>query len=766
MLVKSDTQQMMAEMAGRLLAKENEMEARRHRLSGDQPARMHLWPHLTEQGLIGALAPEELGGFGGSTRDVGVLMALAGEWLVVEPLLHTALVAKAFALANARGCPVEEKLTASLVSGEMSFAFAHQEGADPFAARQTHAVRQGDAYRLSGTKAVIRHADLVDHLLVTAQLDGKPALFLVEARSTGVTLNPLRLIDASSAADVVLNDAPAQLVLDDAAAELNVLLALYLAGLSAEIAGVAAAVNSRTFAYLVTRKQFGVALSTFQALQHRAADMHIAAEEVRIFAGHVVDEIDATASAALSKAAALKAMADDAGRRIAHESVQLHGGMGVSDELDISHYFRRLAAIRGELAGSSVLRSFVDDVGSPIATVADDDEALARFRRDVRDFVQASLPDDIAGKGRESLEIVKDDYVRWQKILREKGWFAANWPSEFGGNDWDIRRQLTMLQESALNNAPMIIPYGVSMVGPVIYSFGNKAQQERHLPGILSNDVWWCQGYSEPNSGSDLASLKTTAVRDGDHYVVNGTKMWTTEAHWADWMHCLVRTNKDVKAQAGISFLLIDMTSPGIEIRPIVTIDGQHHTNQVFLDNVRVPAENLVGEEGQGWTIAKFLLSNERVAIADTGPKMRLLVHIRGMFEAACANGELTGARRTLIADMLVSVETELAALLAMEEHYVGYWAAGEAKTGPEASILKIRGTEILQRLSEVALAIEGPLGAVHDPRDLHLPGASKPTPAQSASAMAHQYLYGRCWSIFGGTNEIQRNIIAGTILR
>ena len=306
----------------------------------------------------------------------------------------------------------------------------------------------------------------------------------------------------------------------------------------------------------------------------------------------------------------------------------------------------------------------------------------------------------------------------------------------------------------------MISPYGVNMVGPVLQAFGTAEQQQKYLPGILSNETWWCQGYSEPNAGSDLASLKTTAVRDGDHYIVNGTKMWTTEAHWADMMHCLVRTDREVKPQRGISFLLIDMKSPGISIQPIVTIDGQHHTNQTFFDDVRVPVENLVGTEGQGWTIAKFLLSNERVAIADTGPKLRLLARIKAMLAALPSS-----PGKGHLANKLADAEIQLLGLCAMEEDYVQSWSDGGSKEGPQASILKIRGTEILQYLSEIAMEIEGPMGAAHDPHDLHRDPAGDIGPAAQASLIAHQYLYGRCWSIFGGTNEIQRTIIAQNLL-
>ena len=390
--------------------------------------------------------------------------------------------------------------------------------------------------------------------------------------------------------------------------------------------------------------------------------------------------------------------------------------------------------------------------------------AAAAFREEVREFVVANLPRDLAEKGRLGLELTRDDYVCWQKILHTRGWFAAAWPVEHGGAGWDLERQLILAQEAALNNAPLISPYGVKMVGPVIYTFGNDEQKARFLPGILSSDTWWCQGYSEPNSGSDLASLKTFAARDGDHYVINGTKMWTTEAHWADMMHCLVRTSREGKPQQGISFILLDMKTPGLTIRPIVTVDGQHHTNQIFFDDVRVPVENRVGREGDGWAIAKFLLANERVAIADTGPKMRFLGDLKRAY-AALDPALVPEASRTVLGQRLAEAAIQLLTLCALERHYVRQWSAGASKDGPEASILKIRGTEVLQLMTELALDLEGPLAAAHDPADLHRPPGSAFSPAQRASLIAHQYLYGRCWSIFGGTNEIQRNLIARAIL-
>ena len=755
---RTESQSLLADLAGRLFADHNGFEQRRGRLSGPAPQRLALWPVLAEQGVLGAAIPETAGGFGGSLRDLAVVQEQVGRSLVVEPVLAAAIGGRM--LLEAGG---HDDAVADIIAGDCVISFAHMETADPFTPPATQARADGNAHRLHGRKVAVRHADLAHRHIVTAMLDGQASCFLVDADASGLARDDLRLIDASSAATLHLNDTPASHL--GGPAMLARALDWYLAGLAAETAGIIAALNEKTFAYLGVRRQFGVALASFQALQHRAASMFAAAEESRALVDSTIEMVDAGSPSASRLVSAAKALSDDAGRRVAHEAAQLHGGMGVSDELDISHYLRRLAAIRAELGGAETHRRRFAALSTDDGLLLDEGPALAAFRDEVRSFVRANVPPALALKGQQGLEYDKADFVAWQGLLHRHGWFAAAWPVEHGGVGWDLERQLTFLQEAALNDAPFIVPYGVNMVGPVLYTFGTPAQRSRHLPGILSSEVWWCQGYSEPNAGSDLASLKTTAVRDGDDYIVNGTKMWTTEAHWADWMHCLVRTDRTVKAQRGISFLLIDMRSPGITVRPIVTIDGQHHTNQVFLDDVRVPAENLVGAEGQGWSIAKFLLSNERVAIADTGPKLRLLTDLRRRLHAATQSGMLDQAAAQSLEVQIADAAIQLSALCALEKTYVRAWAHGAASDGPQASVLKIRGTEILQLMSELALQIAGPMSAVHDPADLHAEPTEEPTQAIEASVAAHRYLYGRCWSIFGGTNEIQRGIIARAVL-
>ena len=383
------------------------------------------------------------------------------------------------------------------------------------------------------------------------------------------------------------------------------------------------------------------------------------------------------------------------------------------------------------------------------------------FRAEVRDFLQASLPPAIAAKVATAEHLAKEDIVAWQKILYAKGWIAPNWPKEYGGPGWTPTQRYIFDEECCLADAPHLSPFGLSMVGPVIYTFATAEQKAKYLPRILSSEDWWCQGYSEPGSGSDLASLKTRAESDGDHYVVTGHKIWTTQAHFANMMFCLVRTDPATKPQEGISFLLIDMTSPGITVRPIITIDEGHSINEVFLDGVRVSKANLVGKEGKGWTYAKFLLGNERTGIAAVADSKRRVLRLKDI-----ARGELCDGR-PLIDDP--SFRTKLAAveidLMSLEYTNLRVLAdeQGGRGPGPEASMLKIKGSEIQQTINE--LAVEA-LGYYASPYELPQPGSNLPPlgPA-NAHGLIGTHLYLRAATIYGGSNEIQRNVIAKMVL-
>ena len=387
------------------------------------------------------------------------------------------------------------------------------------------------------------------------------------------------------------------------------------------------------------------------------------------------------------------------------------------------------------------------------------DEDLA-FRDSVRSFLDQNLPADLQQKVRKHLRMAKDDYVRWHRILARQGWVAPGWPVEFGGPGWNPVQRHIWEEECARAGTPPILPFGVNMVAPVIMAFGSQAQKDHFLPRILSCEDWWCQGYSEPGAGSDLASLKTTAVRDGDHYIVNGQKTWTTLAQHADMIFCLVRTDTGVRKQEGISFLLIDMHAPGITVRPIIMLDEDHEVNEVFFDNVRVPFENLVGQENKGWTYAKYLLGHERTGIAAVGRSNRELAFLKRFAAAQSVNG------KPLLEDPLfgAKVATLEIELMALEMTVLRILSQASKGPGPEASVLKVRGTEIQQTLTELMVEAAGPMALPFDPA--YLEGETEHSIADDdAAPLAAHYFNVRKTSIYGGSNEIQRNIITQMIL-
>jgi alkylation response protein AidB-like acyl-CoA dehydrogenase len=382
------------------------------------------------------------------------------------------------------------------------------------------------------------------------------------------------------------------------------------------------------------------------------------------------------------------------------------------------------------------------------------------FRDEVRAFIEANYPKHLKGKVlREDLS--KEDFLAWHKILGKKGWSAPAWPKEYGGTGWTATQRYIWLEENARGETIPPLPFGVSMVGPVIYTFGTPEQKQRFLPGILSGDVWWAQGYSEPGAGSDLASLKTRAVREGDYYIVNGQKTWTTLGQYADWGFFLVRTNPDAKPQEGISFLLIDMKSPGVTVRPIKLLDGGYEVNDVFLDNVKVPVDQRIYEENKGWTCAKFLLAHERAGIAGVARSKRNVERLKSI-----AKSEIGDDGKPLIEDdefqrKLSELEIDLSALEMTELRTLAREQAGKGP-GPESSLLKIKGTEIQQRLTELTLEAVGNYAQPY-PRGL---GSNEfGVGPDYAGPAAPLYFNFRKASIYGGSNEIQRNIIAKMVL-
>jgi alkylation response protein AidB-like acyl-CoA dehydrogenase len=396
------------------------------------------------------------------------------------------------------------------------------------------------------------------------------------------------------------------------------------------------------------------------------------------------------------------------------------------------------------------------------APPTDPQSRIEQLRGEIRGFCRTGMPADILHKSSRHLMLSKDEYVRWMRALQSRGWAVAHWPVEYGGLAWSVLERFVLEDELGRAGCPWLIPFGVKYVGPVIYTFGSEAQKRRFLPPIVSTDEWWAQGYSEPGAGSDLASLRTVAERDGDHYIVNGQKCWTTYAQWADWMFCLVRTSHEERAQNGISFLLIDMRSAGVTVKPVRTMDMCHHVNEVWLDNVRVPLENRVGAEGEGWKLAKFLLVNERTYGSGVGESRFALTRLKALA------AEMPNSRRRLDADpafgrRIGELELRVFILETLSYQALADMTSG-SETGAEASMLKVRASETYQDLLEATVDALGYAGIAYDPDTLHgeAPPALGP---DDAAGILRYHLYNRAATIYGGSSEIQRNIIAKAVL-
>ena len=391
-------------------------------------------------------------------------------------------------------------------------------------------------------------------------------------------------------------------------------------------------------------------------------------------------------------------------------------------------------------------------------------EELA-FRDEVRGFIADNLPADIRDKMRLGWPPEKEDTIRWQRVLNKQGWAAYTWPREYGGPGWTPVQRMMFLEENQMAPAPDVQVFNITMIGPVLIQFGTREQKERFLPRARDVDDWWCQGFSEPGAGSDLAALKTAARREGDHYIVNGQKIWTSTAHMADWCFCLVRTDPNApKRQMGISFLLIDMKTPGITVRPIISIDGTHHLNEVFFDDVKVPVENRIYEENKGWDVAKFLLGNERTGIARIGKSKERVRFAKEAAKDMRAHGgalsdDFEFRRR------IAQLETDMKALEITQLRVLSAQKPGESKQDPLTAVLKVKGTELLQATSELVMDTGGPHSMPDWAQELAALSNEPELGPVWATEATRSYLMLRAASIYGGTNEIMKNIVAKAVL-
>ncbi|AMM25953.1 acyl-CoA dehydrogenase family protein [Variovorax sp. PAMC 28711] len=383
-----------------------------------------------------------------------------------------------------------------------------------------------------------------------------------------------------------------------------------------------------------------------------------------------------------------------------------------------------------------------------------------RFEGEVRAFIADNLPDDIREKVRLDRHLGRDDFMRWQQILGQQGWFTGAWPKAFGGHEWSPMQTVIFNRVAGEMHCPELQVFGPAMVGPVLYTFGTPEQQSQHLPAIRDSSIWWCQGYSEPGAGSDLAALQTQAENAGDHYRVNGQKIWTSFAHHADWMFCLVRTSREGRKQEGISFLLIDMKTPGVEVQPIRMMDGRHYLNAVFFNNVKVPRANLIGEEGRGWTYAKFLLENERVENANLRFITQELQKLRKVASEVRSKG------RPLIEDpafaaAVSAVEIQFKTLEIGLLRTLSDMHAGATVGAGKSSFIKIRGTEIAQRITELLVQASGADAQRYQPGPLFDQSDAALIGPEYALGPVATYLFCRAMTIYGGSTEVQKNIMA-----
>ncbi|MBL8383208.1 MAG: acyl-CoA dehydrogenase family protein [Burkholderiales bacterium] len=736
--------------------------AERAAAPGDPASR---WSEMAAFGWLGMTLP----GADGEAPALGLVEAAAlveclGPAALPDPLIPA--IHEAGALIAAGEGPARARWLGGIADGSALVvpAFFDAAGAGAF-----RATRIGTGWRLAGTKRPVPSGARAAAWLVEAREEtGAPRYFVVPRECAGVSVRAFAAIDGGEAAELVFRDARVEADAElaglspervDTVRAAAVLLAC------AEAVGAMQAMLAATTEYTRTRTQFGKPLAANQVLRHRMADMRIALEEARALTAMAVRELSAPTSALARAAlvAATRAKVAGAARRLAEEAIQLHGGMGVTDELNLGRYLRRMLALDA-LHGSAEthLRRLADLPGDRFAEAAARRfPELAAFRAEVRAFLEESLTPELVRAARLVTSVFPDPDIglRWHRKLFARGWVAPAWPVEYGGTGWSYAQRWIFETESSLAGAPALSPLGLRMAGPVIMRFGTPEQKAHYLPRLLSGDDYWCQGYSEPGSGSDLASLATRAVRDGDHYVINGSKIWTTHAHHANRMFALVRTgDATVKKHEGISFLLIDMKTPGITVRPIKSASGDHEVNQVFFDDVRVPVSCRLGEEGQGWTIAKYLLEFERGGAITSGRLYTALDRVRRLVD-----GGDGGTPRVLTADdalAFAAVEVDIRALEATELSVMSTLAVGQ-NPGSVSSLLKLRWSEIHQSITRLGLRLLGPDVLAFEPERplyLHAQGGVLDDVARPVVAA---YLNARAYTIFGGTSEIQREIIA-----
>jgi alkylation response protein AidB-like acyl-CoA dehydrogenase len=751
----SDDERMIAASAADFHAPEHAMRrVREHR--GVVPGYgADRWRQLAELGWTSLPLPTQWGGGDGTLAQRIALVEQAGRALAPEPLVAVWLAAEV--LAAGHNAALQASWLPRVARGEATLALAWQEtgrGQD-LAPQQVQAlpVSGEDALRLNGRKVFIPQAGAADAFIVSAQAAQGDALYLVPRDAPGLQLLQRPRVDGGFWCELVLHDvrlSPADCVASGTAAPAALAQALDRARLavSAELVGLMARALEISVAHIATREQFGQPIGAFQALQHRAVDQLVQLELARSVLLHSARVFDGEADAARCAMAAsqTKARCSDAALTVTKACIQLHGGMGYTDEADIGLYLKRAMVLSAWLGDADLHRTRWAALKAQGLGIAAPDEQADGDMAEVRHWLEANFPHTLRFPAHRLDASATAD---WQRLLHAKGWVAPNWPKAFGGMGLSAYQQVRFQEECdrvGMNIAPNL---GASMLGPLLIQYGSEAQRREHLPRILSGEVRWCQGYSEPGAGSDLANLRTQAVLEGEHFVVNGQKIWTSFAYEAQMCFLLVRTDKEAKKQSGISFLLVDMKTPGITVRRITNLTGSAEFCEVFFDNVRVPRDNLVGRLNEGWKMAKSLLGSERIMI---GSPRLAQYPLRLLSEYAKAQGL---DRDPVFNARFTQLELEVEDLGAAFVRMVDVLRRGRA-LGAEVSILKIWITETFQAVTDLILQACGESGTVDE---------AQPAGLHSRLHAANLYLASRAATIYGGSSEIQRNILSKMVL-
>jgi len=758
--------------------RETDLKALRTRRGQMPPYDLGVAQQMRELGWHGVLIPAAYGGLGLRFVDMAAIAEALGKGLLAEPLTATAVLGTR-ALLHGDNEPLKHKLLPDAAQGGLTIALAWQErgsSIDPLAI-QTTAQRVPGGYRISGRKRFVCGAGADGHL-VSAQENGQLMLAWIPANTPGLSVLPEWRADGTASFALELQDvmvADANIAATPAVGAQAITRALdeTTVMVAAELLGVMSAAFDITLAYLRTRVQFGKPIGSFQALQHRAADLLLQRNLAAASLASAVRTLDAGAPDTQRRIAASRAKSrcSDAGMRIGRDAIQLHGAIGFTDECDIGLYLKRAMVLSAWLGNADVHKARVRElqpgraVQGAESRVSQDEvagcfqEQMARpvenrdwngtddevFRQICATFFRDNLPAELRFLPHRP---GWDELKPWYAALSRNGWLAPAWPVAHGGMGLEPAKLMIYHEEMGRSGAPRHLEQGINYIGPLLIARGSEEQKAKYLPRILSGEHLWCQGYSEPNAGSDLASLRTKAVLDGDEFVIDGQKIWTTMAHHANHMYALVRTDPDAERHAGISLLLIDMKTPGLTVRPIRNIVGHEEFCEVFLDGVRTPRANLVGDLNDGWKVARTLLGFERNTVGSPRTCLAALERIE------IASASLSDAERALYATRLTECWLDVADLGSMYERFVQAVKAG-ANPGFEVSVMKIWATETLQRLTELLVDLLGDAGCLSGYQDF-----------QGATVdVLSPFLDSRSTTISAGSSQVQRNVLAKRVL-